>query len=874
MKMRRVSVLSCVGIVILSLFFVSGNIVSSLPESIFNYFVSYNQRAFEKLYLHLDKPYYAAGENIWFKGYVLNVATHQAETKSNFIYVELIDPSNQIVIRKKYKRLDGLFQGNLPLPVTFPKGEYTIRAYTAWMQNQDSEFFYHRNIKVGNVIDVSVQSSVEYIPDGENRIQAKIKYYNVNGEPLTEVEVECKEVGQTGKIDKTILRKTNEEGVIWLDFPVSEKQKPLYVETKFVESPYEYEQTFHIPRSPVEYSFTFMPEGGNLLEGVNQVVAFKSQGADGHSKDVRGCIRNQHGDSVAAVKTEHNGMGIVYMNPGAGDSFYAELISSEGVSRKVDLPKVQPQGFGLSLSRQKENIRFVVQSTPTTQWPDSLYVLAHSRGKIVLLETLTKQRSQGIVSMDLFPEGIAHFMLFDASGVPVSERLTFIHPKQTHWSVTADKDNYELREKVKLAIALKDEEGIPLYGDFSISVTDSKVVHPDPNADNIVSNLLLTSDLKGFVEDPGFYFRQRDNRTLFALDLIMLTHGWRRFNVKNIREDKLPEPVHFVEKGQYLSGTVRNLARRKSKGANVVAAVPGRNITKIVTTDKNGKFVIDGLDFQDSTRFAIQAKTKRNLSTLELEMDQENIPAIAPKLPFFRESLAISPDYLTNSLEKYYYEGGEKIFRLKEVVITAEKQRENANQSFSANQLQKDKSISVGKIFGDLMRDFHNKRLDIGSDRYCGEFTVVIDGMVYFHNPYDDTRMVLLNSIRPEDVEELLFYEDIRQTRYNLFQVSNCLHPILILILKDSAKMRRSFSLFLSLGYSKPAEFYNPVYDTPEKVTEAKDDLRTTIYWNPAMAIDSTGCATVEFYTTDGSNQYAVEIEGVTADGKVCRYFK
>ena len=129
-----------------------------------------------------------------------------------------------------------------------------------------------------------------------------------------------------------------------------------------------------------------------------------------------------------------------------------------------------------------------------------------------------------------------------------------------------------------------------------------------------------------------------------------------------------------------------------------------------------------------------------------------------------------------------------------------------------------------------------------------------------------------MSTIPVEDVEELLFYEDIRRTDYNYDVVSACMHPVIILKLKEEAKLRRSFSLFTSLGYSSPAEFYNPAYDTPGEQSGGTPDLRTTVYWNPSLRIDASGHASLEFYATDSTRDYVVEIEGITTEGKVCRF--
>ena len=129
----------------------------------------------EKLYLHLDKPFYGAGEKIWFKGYLVNAITHQDNAQSNFIITELINRSDSIVERKKIRRDSLGFHNAFTLPATLPAGDYYLRGYSNWMLNEDPDFFFSRNIKIGNSIDNTIVSSIEYQQEDDTHYTAKIK---------------------------------------------------------------------------------------------------------------------------------------------------------------------------------------------------------------------------------------------------------------------------------------------------------------------------------------------------------------------------------------------------------------------------------------------------------------------------------------------------------------------------------------------------------------------------------------------------------------------------------------------------------------------------------------------------------------------------
>ena len=135
----------------------------------------------EKLYLHLDKPFYGAGEKIWFKGYLVNAVTHQDNTQSNFIITELVNRSDSIIERRKIRRDSLGFHNALSLPPTLPAGDYYLRGYSNWMLNQEAEFFYSHNLKIGNSIDNTIVSTIEYQQE-ENKIyqqySGNVQQYN------------------------------------------------------------------------------------------------------------------------------------------------------------------------------------------------------------------------------------------------------------------------------------------------------------------------------------------------------------------------------------------------------------------------------------------------------------------------------------------------------------------------------------------------------------------------------------------------------------------------------------------------------------------------------------------------------------------------
>lgn len=837
-----------------------------IDESVIRFFGAVQMLHQEKLYLHLDKPYYAAGDSIWFKGYLVNATTHVVDLPDNFIYIELVDRKDSIVYRKKIRRENDIFQGNIPLFVNIQEGEYYIRAYSNWMRNTGEDFFYTRKIKVANSIDVSIRSIIEYVPvvgEKEEKMDINIRFMDSANKPFERMKMKCILYTNNEKVKEKILS-SDEDGLVSFSCNKKDLADNSYIETEFMDSKYEYQKIFYVPNSSSDFSMTFFPEGGYLLTNVNQRVAFKCQQANGFSKNVFGAILNSHKDTITLFKATHDGMGAFFINARSGEQYVAKV---DGSDECFNLPKSIDRGFALSMEQVNNMLHYQVLSASETVWPDSFYLVAHTRGFPILVQALTRESSTGVFSLENLPEGISHFLLVNGEGKPISQRLVFVYPSiQPLWDISCDKDRYDKRDKVTMNISLSTLDGLPLNGDFSISITDNKTVKPDSLADNIISNLLLTSDLKGYIDNPGYYFSSKNRKVLKDLDLVMLTHGWSRFNIDCFKDELSIAPKYFIEKGQFLSGRIKNLIGKTAKNAQIMALEPRNMIFKEFQTDENGVFLLEGIDYKDSCTFVIQARSKKGLATVNVEPDMETIPEKIVKIPFRNDSLLqINEDYLFNTREKYYYEGGMRVYNLKEVIVRGNKSSEERVEDMRRI-LWADYSMTpemLKKSHARTANDLYKQAYPFGPEYPS---IVVIDGMVCLGDEF------ILSTILGEDIQSFDLYKDQSKSQYGSFGQEK--GPAVVITMRPGAmqKGRKGIAWFRTLGYSKMAEFYSPVYDTPEKKMNNIPDLRTTIYWSPALRIDSTGIATVEFYTSDSPSSYNIEIEGITTEGKVCRY--
>ncbi|MFQ8806723.1 MAG: MG2 domain-containing protein [Alistipes indistinctus] len=268
----------------------------------------YEKGIAEKLYLQLDKPYYSAGENIWFKGYLVNAVTLAPMRQSRYIYVELIDRNNTVQQRIKIRADEHGFHNCLKLPPETPRGQYTLRAYTQWMRNSGKAFFYNRILTIGNPIDNAVSATIRYTTEENRQCTAEIVFTDSEKKPIADQKLTYL-LALDGKT-KRYSAQTTQRGKLLVGFPIPQQDMASNSLTVTIDDPnMPYEKQFIIPAFSQDYSVDFFPEGGHLLPLGMQTVAFKAIGTNGLSVEVNGQIVDGEGIPVTTFNTIHKGMG-------------------------------------------------------------------------------------------------------------------------------------------------------------------------------------------------------------------------------------------------------------------------------------------------------------------------------------------------------------------------------------------------------------------------------------------------------------------------------------------------------------------------------------------------------------------------------------
>jgi len=820
----------------------------------------------EKVYVQTDKPYYSAGEEIWFKAYLVNETTLEPNSLSQFVYVELIDKMDSVLYRVKIKKDSLSFAGHIKLKPEIPNGTYSLRAYTYWMQNVGTDFFFSKNILIGNKIDDRISSKITYGTVVDGLIPATLTFTDAAQNPITGKRVDIKQTWDSAKKKKFSMITAKDGTVKWhieID-PKDDSKKDIQVSM----DDEKYKTDISLPGFSSDFDVQFFPESGNLLDNVLQCVGFKAIGKDGLSVDITGKVFTDKNEEICEFSTLINGMGKFSINTQPNERYYALVKQADGIEKRVELPKTQTTGAAIQLVYNRGEILYKVANQ--TRIPnESLYLLLHSRGRVFVMQPL--KDLEGQISESMLPAGIVSLSVIDSLGNTYCERLSFVRNFNFPTvAMQSDKPVYSKRELVNLDFNVLSQQGNPVKGNFAISVTDQQTVKQDSLADNIISNLLLTSDIKGYVEEPETYFVDNKIATREKTDVLMLTQGWRRFNTAYIVKASYQPPKFYMEAGQVLSGKVINLFNKPSKKCGIIMIPSYKSNVKLVKTDSLGRYTIDGIQFPDSSSFILKAKKEKTLGDVEIIPDSDVFPKPTVYIPTPLKANVASVEqneYFNQSKEKYFTEGGMRVVSLGEVTVKAAKKETDFYDSYFYP------GTEDALITSEKMKQFPDQNIlqilpiTIACSIYTDENNhthITIDG----HQELG----VLIDGMPGVSADDLRFLNLDDVESISLFKLDS----MIVIRLKkwEDRKSQTPISLtkVTPLGYQKPAEFYVPKYDVDSVRLSEKADLRTTIYWNPELETDSAGTVHVKFYTADPAKNYSVVLEGLSKSGEICRF--
>ncbi len=641
----------------------------------------------EKLYLQLDKPYYALGDTLRFKAYLLNADFLKPSLKSGLLYVELDDNTNKCVKRMMVPVVSGLSWGDMALvEKDFPEGSYTLRAYTNWMLNFGEDYIFKKNINISALIGSTLVKAT--FKADKNKIFANLRFTGLDRNPfrLKDMQMRVMNGRHTLIKDKAATGMDGSMDVNF-DLPENVNVKDLSIQAQEIKKGPEQASTLIIPvtlNRPENTDVQFLPEGGNLVAGIPTRIGFKAISEDGKAANISGKIINSKQQEIVTFQSTHKGMGSFELTPQAGETYTAKVNLPGNITKNYPLPMVNPTGTALSIESKGEQLEVTINATPDLlNGSGAYYLIAQTRGLICYTAPISFKGSpiKKVIGKDQFPTGIAHFTLLNNTSQALNERIVYIaHNDNLQINLTSSKPNYTTRDSIALAITVKDNAGKPVRGSFSLSVTDDSQVKTDSAGSNIISNLLMTSDLKGTVEEPGWYFERNTADRTIALDNLLLTQGWVGYDWKAIFNPIIQLPKYTAEPEFLVQGKVTNVLNKGVEKSNVVLFSRKPELVKETMTDKDGQFIFKGLFPIDTAEFKIQARNKSGKSfNVGIEMMGEFKPPVFPDaglvMPWYVNGDTVM---LNNSATKWAQLKAEANLRgegnqLKEVIIKENK---------------------------------------------------------------------------------------------------------------------------------------------------------------------------------------------------------
>jgi len=853
------------------------------------------QQPVEKVYLHFDKPYYAVGDTMWFKSYL--TSHHQLSTLSKVLYIEVLNSRDSLVKTTMIPISQGTGNGTIVLdPLIYKQGNYRVRSYTKYMMNFDPDYFFNKNITIGDVFNKRVKTHANFVADTKAKIavvNGRIQYTDEEGKPLADKRVTWELVKGTASLGKG-RGTTDKNG--YLQVNLTNEQQSLKEgilnttinvdNNRSTNLSYTLRSAFQTP------DVQFFPEGGYLIADLTSEVAFKAVGGDGLGMSVTGTVVDQNNQEVAKIQNQHLGMGKFTLTPKTDVTYTAKIKLADGSQRSYSLPKVRPFGTSLTIDPTDSiNIALKIISNDLylKQNQGKVFSIVAQSDGVIYYAAQTPLNSASInasVPKNKFPSGIVQFTLFSPAGVPLSERLVFIQrPNELQLSLHSDKKGYQQKGLVNLSLNARNDS-TQAVGTFSVAVIDESKVPFNENAETtILSSLLLSSDIKGYIEQPNYYFKTVNPETRANLDILMMTQGYRRFDYKDIIADKIPPLALVPEQGLDITGTLRLLNGIAVPNGKLQLTI-GNNKNAVETiSDAQGNFKFSNVMFTDSAQITISARNNENYKNLKITLNGDAFPAITPGYTAADEILNIDSTltpYLKNSEKQYRTERV-----LEEVVITARaapKPRHTQYPALSGLSPIPDHLIDGTRFTGcNLLINclqtaamgltFMDNTFYITRDYNQGNRTpvqVFLNGMAIDVNG--------INTVSPAEVESVeIFLRDDLGTVNRTYQSNG----VLVINTKKKPEGTRISKTELEnllpksnvvtitpLGFQAERTFYMPKYTA---TSTPGLDLRTTVYWNPSVITDDQGNANFKFFNASGLGTYKAVVEGIDENGNIGR---
>jgi uncharacterized protein YfaS (alpha-2-macroglobulin family) len=767
----------------------------------------------DRIYLHTDKTFYSPGETLWFSAYVRDAASMKTSTKSDIIQVQLISPKGNVENTYKLISKNGIAAGDFSFAEGCAGGIYKIKAFTNWQKNEPDSLYFEKEITVQDFIVPHLKMKLDFdrkaygagdeviaklnLESNDNKVLANYPFEYV-------VQIEGNEIAKTKAV-------TGSEGIMHIKFKLP---KSLNSNDGLLNVMLNYEGinesiSRSIPIVLNKISLKFYPEGGDLVAGIPNTVAFKALNEFGKPADIEGEVIDAEGNVVCNFSSYHQGMGAFVLPCVDGANYTAKIIKPKGIEQDFAMPEMLDHGYVLNVLEQNSN---AIQLAIHAKSKEELSLIAQVRGKIYYSTAIDATNGSILVNLpvSMLPFGVCQLTLFDSKGIARCERLVFVNQnKQLNVFISTDKEKYLPREKVTATIQVSDENGMPVATHLSLSVTNDELLSfADDKQGNILSQLFLEQDIKGKVEEPAFYFTKAP-KAKQGLDYVLMTSGWRRFTWEPIVQNQSPY-INFKAEQAIVKGTVIDSYNSKPV-ADAIIKIGNLQLQ----TNEKGLFVAKNLDISKTCKLTIEMPGYAKYEEVLSEYNDQKI--------IYLQNNKVMPVAVAENLGMRAFDNAEMEVQLAAPAF---------NFAFNAN----------GVAPQNIKRAQHEKTKakknivleDVAAKKAAPNKDEVVEAVLLA-----DKEDIAAEAKKPVAFGNARFNKQI-------IDEPNQVQP--------------------NVKYYRAREFDAPDYSS-SKSNVPRTDFRKTIYWNPNINIDKTGKKTISFYTNDEIASFRFIAEGIGSNG-------
>ena len=872
----------------------------------------------EKVYLHMDNRSYYVGDTIFFKAYVLHSSTHRLSNISKVLYVELLSDTGVELERMKLKIDGGMCAGSFVVRDGYRTGYYEIRAYTRNMLNFGREPMPWMNIHKA----IEEKYLHPYAITDEQRLnQSK------STSPL------LANVFPTPIWEQSIVEDANHV--------LFSRVFPVYMRP---EKAGEYKQEMDwYPRHPAlampeetdeefrddSLRISFYPEGGALVSGVTSRIAIDVHDQWGREKEIRGYVVEglMGKDTVATFSSKERGRGLFELSPKGGECYVAH-VTYRGKHYRYRLPETKADGYVLSITPPIKGGEATFSVRTSRETSALLGWTLMCRGALMAFDTLhvscDAERMVRLAPSQLTP-GVNQLTLYSVRGEVLAERLFFVCPGAPARLLLTTQLPDTLRpfEEVRLDFQCNASNGYFSLANFSIAVTDAAELHATFDTGDLRSELLLSSDLKGFIKDVDSYFAHDDDTLMvYDIDMLMLVQGWRRYEWQTMAGLAGYAPRYVPERGLGLEGRVvsslspaedfADASKYKPYG-NLLLRVemkdPLITLSDTFQVDSLGRFSVDfGKDFFGEVPMTLtllepDGKVKKEglFSRLKFAypvIDRAFSPSTTPY--DYYQNHTPEDDWELTATQNFDWQGDVQIEN-----VDVQRRRKRTGEIYYDSP---DIVIDYYKEWNRLIdRGLPNANyLDI-NNYYLGDESTQLTpeerGEIRLHYTLGRSRLWGRVARLPDSV---FVYDkragEGRRNRYRVYLMPHTIKVYSNLISRqplgttiDGSTETRPYAVWkpeyykrshspktapyflqngvrhtLCEGYSRVVSYYHRDYSGEELPDTA--DYRRTLYWNPSVTTSMTGKAGLTFYNNAHTRHLHIRAEGITRYGEFIVY--